>query len=406
MLAPTIPKLLPVNRIARKCTTLFDHNQLCVDDSSTVSRPPAAARKEWGLLSLLLSYFFLKGAFASGVVPALEVWQPGSAAGAFFLYFCGVIGGQSLVAFVARVSRTPLSNLVAELLFGGSLVLIGLTGPAFPTALTAGRLMEGIGSGMGLPLMFGAAMRLRVFERPERSALALNAVFGAGFLTGPLLSPNALVHLSPTAFIAGAGVVFLCLSSLVFPLLWPVLSRPQAFGNDEAAVSSRTISLEIVVTLATAKAIYGFLMPALGDVIAMKQVDITMTRAFIWLDVTFVCGQVLCGIALSRMNAVTTRRLLSVGLVIALLLFALTHSLLLGVLVALLQSATLGWAAARLTKKPDSVQSFAQHNVMTDPAMALGAGLAHHPWMGLYGLAAISVLPGIWQWGRTRNEES
>lgn len=357
------------------------------------------------MLCLLVSYFFCKGLFASGVVPALELWQPGSAAGAFVLYFCGLILGQACVAFVPRVSATPWGNVGAELLFGGSLVLIGMTGPAWPIALTTGRLIEGVGAGMGLPLMFGAAMKLRAFERPERHALALNAAFGGGFLTGPLLSPWGLRHVAPTTFIASAGGIFLVFSACVFLLLWPYLRRPAPF-EDLPPHEAKGFSSEILVTLGAAKAIYGFVMPALGDVVGTGQVSINITHAYLWLDLTFVLGQLACALVLARLPSVSTRRGLSAVLATALLMFAVTHWMWLGLVVAVLQSATLGWAAARMSKEPEGVRSFARHNLMTDPAMALGAGLAHHPWTGLYGLAIVACLPGVWPAPQSRSSRA
>ncbi|MBL4849691.1 MAG: MFS transporter [Planctomycetes bacterium] len=378
--------------------------------SAGTGPPPGSAGPEsaprYDLRALLLGLVFLHGAFAAGMIPVLnrqlEDWAPP----AFALYYAGMVAGQLAICFFARLTRSRRSLGLFELLFAGALLYMGLTLTRW--GFVSGRLLEGIGSGLTLPLIFYGVLQLRAWGSEEKRIAFMNTGFALGFAAGPFLAAVgvALAGTGPLLLMFAAAFGICALGLAVRPPA-PALPKPTA----EAAAPP---GFARFWPLFLAKIGYGYLLtvlaghaqtlfPNLAERTApltrlvqrlpgLSDADLSVPWILLALGIVFTAGQVIATPLLRRLGPAPL--LIAGPLVLAagalglaltgrgewVFLMSLGHSVLV----------LLGYRL--LAVSPDGPRTFAMFNVATDPGLVIGALFANLGAQGAWGLCLAGLV--------------
>lgn len=331
--------------------------------------------------ALLLALVFLHGAFAAGMVPVLNHHLGPLAPRAFALYFGGMVAAQGALWLVAALSRPRAALGLYELLFAGAIVTMAVT--LTPGGFLAGRLVEGVGSGLTLPLIFAATLRLEGWGPPERRIALMNSSFALGFVSGPFAVEAARAVASSTAILLAFALAFTACAAGALALLPP--------APPPAAAATLRGGLARFWPLCAAKLAYGFTLALLSGHAHVLFPGRPLSLVMLGLALTFVLGQVVASRAVRRVGV---GGLLRVG---ALLLAATTGALAatgrgeLVLATSLAHSALILAGYRALSADRGDVRTFALWNAATDPALLAGALLAWAGTDGAWGLCVLGV---------------
>lgn len=340
---------------------------------------------KWVLLSLV----FLHGAFASGMIPVMNVALGTDAPVAFTLYFAGMVVGQVAVWRVGALAKPGHALAGYELLFAGALFYMAAL--FTPVGFLSGRFLEGIGSGMTLPLIFGHVVRLTDWGAAEKRVASMNSAFALGFVAGPAMVRGIDPLLGTRGSLVTFGALFAACA------LWLGALRPRGFDEPDPSEAERDATtrglagVALFFPLFAAKTTYGFMLAFVSGNAQTFWPALGVVWLFLVLSVIFVIGQIL-GTRILR--AVDKRHLviaLPALLAATMTWFALTDGELALFAVALVHSVLALVGYHEFSGIPESARRFALFNVLSDPGMILGAGLA---WLGLrgaFGIVAVGL---------------
>jgi MFS family permease len=330
-------------------------------------------------LAALIFYLqsLLHGAFASGFIPILRAHIVEHAALAFGLYFGGLVLGQLLIVWSARLRRPRLAYVVYEVAFGATLIGMGLGFRSLPWSLLAGRLLEGLTAGLALPLLFQWVAAEGALGSAARRIAMFNSLFAVGFVVGPPLVAGLLHWVAPAFLLDGFGAVFAVCALALVPLLGAV--------PDEAAPGAAPPGwMDTFYPLFLGKCAYGFILPYTTAVLA-DRLPFAVSTILLLLSAVFIVGQWLGGLLRPPVAplAVALGALIVAMAWVPWLLFAggVVHSLLMFV------------ALINLASAPGSARQFALLSSLSDPGLVLGAALAGLGNAGLAGLALLCLVP-------------
>lgn len=325
------------------------------------------------LFYLLLWVAFLHGVFSSGFIPILNHVLGEQSSWAFAIYFMGLLLGQLAVYRFRIFSARRWSFTLYELIFGGSLVLMGIF--ASGTVLTLGRGLEGLAGGFATPLLFAQLVKAPNKAAVEQKIVRYNGIFALGFVLGPVIVELTMKVLPYRLCLIGFGLFFMLLNLLLSPLLQKMDSV------DEASLKFRHLFagqewFEKFYSLFYAKSFYGFLLSFVTSFAAVYFARWPISALTVSLAVLFICGQQLASRTLFRFHKQGLEILLPLGIGLTLMVFWLTQWPYLLFLAALQHSYLLFIAFLNFTTKMKSGREFALFNSLSDPGMILGALLA------------------------------
>lgn len=357
----------------------------------TSARTEAPYKGTSYLFYLLLSVSFLHGIFASGFIPILHQELEKGAGVAFSVYFLGLLLGQLVIFRFRSFSSKRWHFGLYEVLFGGSLVVMGIF--ASPMMLTVGRGLEGLVGGFATPLLFAQLVNAPCDLPAEKKIVRYNATFALGFVLGPVIVEVLIKWIDsyrPCLIILGS--VFMLLSAfLAFKL--PELKQE----NDEDLRLSKLFAgetwFEKFYSLFYSKSFYGFLLSfltAYATVFFGKMPIFVLTLA---MAVVFVVGQQVASRTVHYFNTLTLEIILPISVGLAVVVFWYTHWPGMFFVSAFLHAYLLFIALLHFTKHIESGREFALFNSMSDPGMVLGATLAYYGLNAAFVLVALSFLP-------------
>lgn len=334
---------------------------------------------------VLLALVFLHGAFAAGMVPVLNQQLGATAPRAFALYFAAMVAGQGAMWLVAALSRPRAALALYELLFAGAILGMALVMTAL--GFLVGRVVEGLGSGLTLPLIFAAALRLEGGGTPESRIAATNSSFALGFVSGPLAF-EAVHRLAEvrTILLGYAGAFAACALGA-----WLFLRTPPATAAAEVDASRLEGGLSRFWPLCLAKLTYGFTFALLGGHAKTLFGDVPLGLVMLGLAGVFVVGQVAASLIVRRFGTGPLLRVAPLVLALGAAGVALTDRGAL-VFVCSLGHSALILAGYRVLSVSGDVRVFALWNAATDPALLLGSLLAFAGPQGAAGLSALGLV--------------
>lgn len=353
------------------------------------------------LLPLLLLVAFLHGVFASGFIPILNRMLGSQAGFAFALYFAGLVLGQLAIWRFGALSRWRRSFSLYEMLFGASLIYMGLGVGA--EVLISGRGLEGLFAGLATPLLFSQLVAAPSQMAIEQKIVRYNGVFALGFVLGPVLVGAGMRWLDYHVCLLGFGAGFMLLNALLAPGL------PEQPQPDDAALRLRALFsgsgwFEKFATLFFGKIFYGFLLAFVTSYAGRYYPRIPLQALTLLLAVLFVGGNQLGAKTLGYFDKRGLEILLPLGIGALLLGFWVSHAGALLFVAALLHAYLLFIAFLNFTTRIQSGREFALFNSLSDPGMVLGALAATLELRGTWIVAALSLLPLLYwrQWPRLR----
>jgi MFS family permease len=336
------------------------------------------------LRALLMVLVFLHGAFAAGMVPVLNKHLGETAPWAFAGYFGAMLAAQGAIYAFPRLTRHPKALGFYELLFAGALIYMALTMTHW--GFLSGRLWEGIGSGLTLPLIFAGVLRLEAWGGPEKRIAFMNSSFALGFVAGPFLVQGGGRFVATPAILLGFAALF-GVSAL------GVLARPVAPALEKAALSHTPPGLARFWPLFVAKLAYGFMFSFLSGHAQAVFPDLALAWVMLGLAGVFVVVQVATTLSLKVVGVRTLLRAAPLVLAAAAAVLALTG---LGAAVFLMSvgHSVLVLLGYRMLAgdKADDARTFALYNLSTDPALVLGALLALAGPLGGWGLVVVGLV--------------
>lgn len=337
--------------------------------------------------ALFMALVFLHGAFAAGMVPVLNRHLGASAPHAFALYFGGMVAAQAALWRVAALSRPRAALPLYELFFAAAItsMAVVMTREGF----LAGRLLEGLGSGLTLPLIFAATVRLQGWGAPERRIAWMNSSFALGFVAGPFVVEGAReLATTSTLLLAFAGAFATCAAGV--GLAGPDRGAPPAPAAPLAARPPG--GLVRFWPLCAAKLTYGFTFALLSGHAKALFGEARLSLVMLGLAGVFVVGQALASQVVRRRGVRPLLRVAPVLLALAAGALAVTGRGELVFVTSLAHSALILAGYRLLSADPDDVRTFALWNAATDPALLLGALLAFLGPPGAWGLCAAGVV--------------
>jgi MFS family permease len=327
-----------------------------------------------------LALVFFHGAFAGGMVPVLNAHLGERAPWAFALYFTGMVVGQGSVFRIGRLSLHRFCLAHWEFVFATGLTIMAL----FPTTLgfLVGRSVEGLGSGLSLPILFARAVRLPNWGTAEKRIGLMNSAFAIGFVSGPSVITAMTSYVETWAMLGGFAACFVAAAVGV---------GPDVRHEPEAKPTWIEGGLRLLIPMLVAKVAYGFLLATIGGHAASLFPGVRIIVIMFGLAGVVVVGQITAAILIKRFGA----RLALGALVVhaaGATTAAATGSGLPLVAAALGQSILLLVGYRNFRDVPSSARTFALYNVLSDPGMVVGATLALGGTYGAFGLAAISLV--------------
>lgn len=375
------------------------------DPPSADPPPDPVPAPRYDLRVLLLGLVFLHGAFAAGMVPVLNRQLGDWAPPAFALYYGGMVAGQLAICWIAALTRSRRALGWFELLFAGALLYMGLT--LSKLGFVSGRLLEGIGSGLTLPLIFLGVLQLRGWGSTERRIAFMNSSFAIGFAGGPFLAAAGVAW-------AGTGRLLL-LFALAFGVCALGISlRPPAPPLPESNQEQAPPGLARFWPLFLAKIGYGYflsvlaghaqtLFPDLAERTAtltdfarripgLEEAEFAVPWVLLALGLVFSVGQGLASPLVRRTGPGPWLRVAPLVLAAGALGLALTQRGEWVFLMSLGHSFLVLLGYRLLAVSPDGPRTFALFNVATDPGLVIGALLAGLGATGAWGLCLAGLL--------------
>ena len=337
--------------------------------------------------TVLVALVALHGAFAAGMIPVLNDRLAERAPIAFALYFAAMVAGQWAIWRFPSLSRARWALAAWEAQFALALLLMA----AFPTelGLTLGRIVEGVGSGATLPLIFQQVVRLEGWGAPARRVAWMNSAYALGFVAGPFAVSTMHPVVGTSVALAGFAAVF-ALCAVLFAAVAPALRAPAAGDASSVATGIRTF-----LPLFTAKATYGFMLALLGGNMHLWFPQLGIGWVMLMLAGVFVAGQVVAAMLVKRAPSGSLHVGLPLVLGAAALWLALGGAPVAIFGVALAHSLLALFGYHQFHGLPDDARRFALYNLLSDPGMILGATLAIAGPTGGLGLVALAVVPAV-----------
>ncbi|HEY9840090.1 MAG: hypothetical protein ACAI44_34110 [Candidatus Sericytochromatia bacterium] len=348
------------------------------------------------LLSLLLVVSFLHGVFASGFIPILNRMLGAQAGFAFALYFAGLVLGQLAVWRFAVLSRWNRSFSLYEILFGLSLIYMGLFSGS--GILISGRGIEGLAAGLATPLLFAQLVAAPSQMRIEQKIVRYNGIFALGFVLGPVLLSAGMNWFDYRICLLCFGAGFVVLNLIMAPSL-PTMEQPDEANLTLRHLFSGSSWFEKFATLFFGKIFYGFLLAFITSYAGSYFPGIPVPALTVILAVLFVGGNQLGAKTLKYFNKQSLEILLPLAIGMLLLAFWASHLGVLLFVAALLHAYLLFIAFINFTTQIQSGREFALFNSLADPGMVLGALAATLELRGTWIIAAVGLLPLLY-WRR------
>ena len=337
--------------------------------------------------AVLIALVALHGAFAAGMIPVLNDTLAERAPIAFALYFAAMVAGQWAIWRFPVLSRARWSLAAWEAQFALALLLMA----AVPTeaGLTFGRVVEGIGSGATLPLIFREVVRLEGWGAPARRVAWMNSAYALGFVAGPFAVSTIHPAVGTSAAIASFAALF-ALCAIVFAVV-----APKAHASVSGAAASLPSGIRTFLPLFTAKATYGFMLALLGGNVHVWFPALGIGWVMLILAGVFVAGQVVAAMLVKRAPSSSLHVGLPLVLGAAALWLALGGAPAAIFAVALAHSLLALFGYHQFHGVPDDARRFALYNLLSDPGMILGATLAIAGPSGALGLVALAFVPAL-----------
>lgn len=364
-----------------------------------------AGGPRYDLRVLLLGLVFLHGAFAAGMVPVLNRQLEHLAPPAFALYYGGMVAGQLAIYWIAALTRSRRALGWFEFFFAGALLYMGLTLTNF--GFVSGRLLEGIGSGLTLPLIFLGVLQLRAWGSTERRIAFMNSSFAIGFAAGPFLAAAGVAW-------AGTGQLLLFFAAAFGVCALGISLRPAAPPLPESSEERAPPGLARFWPLFLAKIGYGYflsvlaghaqaLFPGLSErtapltqlarrVPGLEQAEFAVPWVLLALGVVFSVGQGIASPLVRRTGPGPWLRVAPLVLAAGALGLALTGRGEWVLLMSLGHSFLVLLGYRLLAVSPDGPRTFALFNVATDPGLVIGALLATLGATGAWGLCLAGLI--------------
>jgi MFS family permease len=346
-------------------------------------RPLAAV-----LLAILLFLLsLLHGVFASGFIPILRDHVAEHAALAFGLYFAGLVLGQLLIVWSARLRRGRLAYPLYEAAFGATLVAIGLTFHHLPASLLAGRAVEGLFAGLAVPLLFQCVASMPSLGSAERRIALFNSLFALGFVIGPPAVAWGVRPLGAPLLLEGFGLAVILAALALAPLAPPPPREDGAAPPPPAGGWMDTFYL-----LFLGKTAYGFILPFVTKVLA-DRLPFSVATILLLMSAVFIAGQAAGGVLLRRFPGVRWHVVLPIALAPALAAMAVPALAWMIFVGGFFHSILMLRALLAFTHTPANARQFALLSSLSDPGLVLGATLAVLDGWGLAAIAALCLVP-------------
>ena len=341
----------------------------------------SATRPE--LRVLLLGLVFCHGAFAAGMVPILNEVLSTRAPLSFALYFGAMVAGQGIVVLMPRVSDWDRALPAFEVLFAVALLAMGALGSA--SGFLWGRLLEGLSSGLTLPLIFSQVMRLRAWGSAEKRTGFMNSSFALGFVVGPFVVHGVGGWLDTQLLLWSFAAIFLGIAGAM------VMRPPPAGRVDEASTATLPARRTMLFPLGLAKLTYGFTLAFIGGQ-ASAAFSLPVAWVMLGLAIIFVGGQALATVLVRAVGTTRMLQVVPLGLAVGLCGLGLTGQGTWLFVVGGFHSMLLLLGFRLFAGGPDDARTFALFNVATDPALMVGALLAGLGAPGALVIAAAGAL--------------
>lgn len=354
---------------------------------------------------LLLSLVLLHGAFAAGMVPVLNGQLGDWAPPAFALYYGGMVAGQVGICLFSALTRSRRSLGFFEFLFAGALLYMGLT--LTRSGFVVGRLFEGVGSGLTLPLIFMGVLQLRAWGGTEKRIALMNTSFAIGFAIGPFVAAAGVA-------LAGTGELLLVFAAAFALCALGLSIRPPAPPLPEANNAPPPPGFARFWPLFLAKIGYGYflsvlaghaqaLFPGLAEQTApltrfvqrlpgLGEADLAVPWVLLALGLVFSVGQGLASPLVRRFGPRPLLRAAPLVLAIGAIGLALSGRGEWVFVMSLGHSFLVLLGYRLLAVSPDGPRTFALFNVATDPGLVIGALLAFFGATGAWGLALAGLI--------------
>ncbi len=351
---------------------------------------------------VLMALVFLHGAFASGMIPVLNEQMGDQAPYAFALYFFGMVLGQLSIWRWPRLSKPWAALPVYELAFAVALAYMAAL--MSDVGFLTGRFVEGIASGLTLPLLFVHIIRLKSWGAAEKRVAWLNSVFAGGFVSGPLVVDGVVPH----AGASGALLVFAGLIALSALALWvqPRTEPSESTEADRAALADAPHGLLLFFPLFAAKLTYGYMLAFLSALGPRYFPSLSYFTILLILAGIFMVGQVIGALLLRRFSRVGLNVVVPLTLTATLVWFAGFDAGEAIFAVAVSHALLAFYGYHNFAGLPESAQKFALFNLSSDPGMVIGALLAALGTSGGWAIAALGAVPAVyWAFGGARREK-
>jgi len=353
------------------------------------------------LFPMLLLITYLHGVFASGFIPILNEQLGERANWAFAMYFVGLLLGQIAVYYFSSLSKHRYLFTFYEILFALSFVYMGLFKGEMH--LVIGRSLEGLAGGLATPLLFTSFISAPSSLPPKDRIVRYNALFALGYVTGPVIvewTLNVFRNYAYTVFLLYFGLIFIAINLLMMPML----KKLDTHQNEEELRFKVLFEghgwFEKFYSLFFTKCFYGFLMAFITAYAASFFTKWPISAITVLIAIIFVAGQQLGARTLHFFNKKSLEIMLPLAMGALLVVFWLTHSSILLLVVAALHAYLTFIAFLNFTTQMKSGREFALFNSMSDPGMIIGALLVGAGTHGVWVIAALGALPLLYwrQW--------
>lgn len=367
---------------------------------------PGPGRPRVDLRLLLLGLVFLHGAFAAGMVPVLNRELGDWAPPAFALYYGGMVAGQLAICWIAALTRSRRSLGWFEFLFAGALLYMGLT--LTKLGFVSGRLLEGIGSGLTLPLIFLGVLQLRAWGSTERRIAFMNSSFALGFALGPFLAAAGVAWAGTgQLLLLFAGAFALCALGISlrppppplpeptgeappppgFARFWPLFLAKIGYGYFLSVLAGHAQALFPGLSERTAP-LTRFVQRLPG----LEQAEFAVPWVLLALGLVFSVGQGIASPLVRRTGPGPWLRVAPLVLAAGALGLALTGRGEWVFVMSFGHSFLVFLGYRLLAVSPDGPRTFALFNVATDPGLVIGALLATLGAAGAWGLCLAGLI--------------
>ncbi|MFN8578874.1 MAG: MFS transporter [Candidatus Sericytochromatia bacterium] len=360
--------------------------------SEILSKTTIFNQKRIALIVVILT--FLHGIFSTGFMPILNKELGLESSFPFALYFLGILLGQSLIYKYTKLSYTLKLFFIYETLFGFSLLFMSIFSNKL--GFNIGRLLEGLFAGLSTPLLFSLIINLKDIYTESKRLAIFNSLTAIGFVLGPLVISELINNIPYKICLVIFALIFIIISSIFSFYKTP---EPDLTLNEETSLKNILISKDSFGKFSTmflAKSFYGFLLTSIPSflLVYIKE-QISISKIILLSAFIFVIGQIIIENIIKKFPKEHLEVYLPVLLAISLSLFFYTQSINFIYLACFIHSMLAFLGYLNFSLKTTSLREFALFNLITDPAMVIGAFLATIGVSGIWVIILIMFIPFI-----------